>query len=163
MVHSPSLVRSSILNTTQDTLFWLQIFSPQLLSRKFLHLMSQVAISNHAHSFSLHLPPCQDDWPSPSSTEYNRKIVLMAGVNERVMTSSECTSYISQPWLSQISGVRKNLLPFPFLNFLFCLTVKGVGWSYFNRKVVLEKSSASRSPPSFSRSLEKLCDLREYY
>lgn len=41
------------------------------------------------------------------------------GVNERVMTSSECTSYILEPRVSQISGVRENLLPFLIL--LFCL------------------------------------------
>lgn len=79
MVRGPSLVRSSILNTTQDALFRLRVFSPQLLSLKFLHLVSQVAISNHAHSFSLHPLPCQDDWPSPPSTECNRKVLMAWG------------------------------------------------------------------------------------
>lgn len=94
MVCSPSLVRSSILNTTQDALFRPRVFSPQLPSLKFLHLVSQVTINTHGHSFSLHPPPCQDDRPSPSSTECNRKVFDVIdviggmGVNERVMTSS---------------------------------------------------------------------------
>lgn len=86
-----------------------------------------MAKSNCVNSLPLHLSPCHNDQPSqsPSDGIKNGSIGGM-GVNARVMTSLECTSFISDPHVSQMSGVRENLLPFPFLLLLFYLRWPGV-------------------------------------
>lgn len=116
-----------------------------------------MAISNHAHSFFLHSPPCQDDWPSPSSTECNRKVVLMAGSPWKSRDLIRMyLLHLRAPGVSDIRGQGKPItLPLPDFAIL-PQVVKSVGWNYFIRKVVLEKSSASRGPPSFPRSLKAL-------